>query len=163
MKHGYKSVHRKWMTAKEIEIKYGDWLNEKQLKEVNNWRNFYEERTDYVMVSGQGCRYGTGRGIVDGTMHPIDADEDYYKWNLIPVYDVEWIDSDKRDGKYVGFCYHVTRIGQDIFVLNPDNDIMMPRAMDEPSIPRLSINGIWYTNGHGGPYSLMLATAHLQD
>ena len=115
------------------------------------------------MVSGQGCRYGTGRGIVDGTMHPIDADEDYYKWNLIPVYDVEWIDSDKRDGKYVGFCYHVTRIGQDIFVLNPDNDIMMPRAMDEPSIPRLSINGIWYTNGHGGPYSLMLATAHLQD
>ena len=39
----------------------------------------------------------------------------------------------------------------------------MPRDIDAPNEPRLSINGIWYTNGHGGPYSLMLATADLQD
>ena len=39
----------------------------------------------------------------------------------------------------------------------------MPRNADEPNVPRLSINGIWYTNGHGSPYSLMLATANLQD
>ena len=163
MKNAYKAVVRKWMTAEEIEVKYGDWLTDKQLKEVRNWRNFYEEESDYVMISGQSSRYGTGRGIVEGGVHPIDSDEDYYKWDLIPVYEVEWIDSAKKDGKWIGYTYHVTRIGQDIYILDMDNDIMMPRSMDEPTIPRLSINGIWYTNGHGGPYSLMLATAHLQD
>ena len=39
----------------------------------------------------------------------------------------------------------------------------MPRDIDAPNEPRLSINGLWYTNGHGSPYSLMLATADLQD
>lgn len=163
MKNAYKAVVRKWMTAEEIEITYGDWLTDKQLKEVRNWKNFYDEESDYVMVSGQSCRYGATRGIINGSVHPIDSDDDYYKWDLIPVYEVEWIDSAKKDGKYLGYCYHVTRIGQDIYVLDTENDIMMPRNIDEPNVPRLSINGIWYTNGHGGPYSLMIATAHLQD
>ena len=82
--------------------------------------------------------------------------------DLIPVYEVEWIDSKKEKDKWIGYCYHVIRIAEDIYVLDYD-DIMMPRNPDEPNQARLSINGIWYTNGHGGPYSLMLATADLQD
>jgi len=162
MKHAYKSVVRKWMTAEEIEIKYGDWLSEKHLDEIRNWKNFYDDANDFIMVTGQSGRCAS-RGIVEGGAHPIENEDENYKWDLIPVYDVEWIDSAKVDGKYIGYCYHATRIGQDIFVLNADNDIMMPRNLDEYNLPRLSINGIWYTNGHGGPYSLMLATAHLQD
>jgi hypothetical protein len=41
------------------------------------------------------------------------------------------------------------------------DDVMPPRNPDNPNEARLSINGIWYTNGHGAPYSLMLATADL--
>jgi len=81
--------------------------------------------------------------------------------DLIPVYEVEWIDSHKtKDNKWMGICYHVTRIGQDIYVLDGPDSINLPRKVDSNEA-RLSINGIWYTNGHGSPYSLMLATASL--
>lgn len=163
MKHAYKSVVRKWMTAEEIEIKYGDFLNDKQLKEIREWKNFYDYEDDFVMISGQAARFGSNQGIVMGGVHPILDEQRFYKWNLIPVYEVEWIDSKKIENQIIGYTYHVTKIGQDIYVLDPENDIMMPRNMSDPHIPRLNINGIWYTNGHGGPYSLMLATADLQD
>ena len=32
MKNAYKAVVRKWMTPEEIEIKYGDFLTQKDLK-----------------------------------------------------------------------------------------------------------------------------------
>lgn len=163
MKNAYKAVVRKWMTAEEIEIKYGDFLDHDQLKEVRNWKNFYDDETDFVLVTGQSARCGFDRGIVMGGVHPIEAEHEEYQWDLIPVYEVEWVDSDKRDGKIVGFTYHATRIGEDIYILDAPNDIMMPRDAGDAVIPRLNINGLWFTNGHGGPYSLMVATAHLQD
>jgi len=53
-------------------------------------------------------------------VHPFDEGS-YNKyninWNLIPVYEVEWIDSYKENGKITGKNYHVTRIGDSIYVL----------------------------------------------
>lgn len=168
MKHAYKSVIRKWMTIQEIEIKYGDYLSRDDLKDIESWKGFYEntDPSNYALVTGlqSRCgRAGTNPGILDGVgIHPLNDDPLEETWDLVPVYEVEWIDSKKENGKWIGYCYHVTRIGQDIYVLDSD-EIMMPRNADDPNIPRLSINGIWYTNGHGTPYSLMLATADLQD
>lgn len=162
MKNAYKSVVRKWMSAEEIEIKYGDFLTNEQFKQIEDWENFYDDATDYALVTGQSARCGYERGIIMGGVHPIDDDSELSQ-NLIPVYEVEWIESGKRDGKIIGYTYHVTRIGDDIYILHAPNDTGMPRNVDDPAIPRLSINGIWYTNGHGGPYSLMNATAFLQD
>lgn len=163
MKNGYKSVVRKWMTAEEVEIKYGDYLSRKDLDTLRDWKNFYEEDGQYALVTGQSARCGDLNGIWSGVgVHPYDSDYQERKWDLIPVYEVEWIDSALEDGKWIGYCYHVTRIGADIYILDAD-DVMMPRNIDNPNEARLSINGIWYTNGHGAPYSLMLATADLQD
>ena len=166
MKNGYKSVVRKWMTPEEIEIKYGDYLSKKDLKDIKDWKNYYgNEDGNFLLVTGQTARCGNGNpGILNGVgVHPLeDEAPDSARWDLVPVYEVEWIDSANEDGKWLGYCYHVTRIGASIYVLDAD-DIMMPRNADEPNVPRLSVNGIWYTNGHGAPYSLMLATADLQD
>ena len=163
MKNGYKAVVRKWMTAEEVEIKYGDYLSQKDLKQVREWKNFYEEDGQYALVTGQSARCGDLNGIWSGVgVHPYDSDYMERKWDLIPVYEVEWIDSAQDQAGWMGYCYHVTRIGADIYILDAD-DVMMPRNMDNPNEARLSINGIWYTNGHGSPYSLMLATADLQD
>ena len=163
MKNGYKAVVRKWMTAEEVEIKYGDYLSQKDLKQVREWKNFYEEDGQYALVTGQSARCGDLNGIWSGVgVHPYDSDYMERKWDLIPVYEVEWIDSAQDQAGWIGYCYHVTRIGTDIYILDAD-DVMMPRNMDSPNEARLSINGIWYTNGHGSPYSLMLATADLQD
>ena len=163
MKNGYKAVVRKWMTAEEVEIKYGDYLSDKDLKQIREWKNFYEEDGQYALVTGQSARCGDLNGIWSGIgVHPYDSDYMERKWDLIPVYEVEWIDSAQDQAGWIGYCYHVTRIGTDIYILDAD-DVMMPRNMDSPNEARLSINGIWYTNGHGSPYSLMLATADLQD
>ena len=163
MKNGYKAVVRKWMTAEELEIKYGDYLSDKDLKQIREWKNFYEEDGQYALVTGQSARCGDLNGIWSGVgVHPYDSDYMERKWDLIPVYEVEWIDSAQDQAGWIGYCYHVTRIGTDIYILDAD-DVMMPRNMDSPNEARLSINGIWYTNGHGSPYSLMLATADLQD
>lgn len=166
MKHAYKSVVRKWMTCEEIEIKYGNLLSEEDLKDIRDGNHYRSEEGNYALITGQSARCGgvgsVGAGIwADTGVHPYDNEPDY-KWDLIPVYEVEWIDSAFRDKKYIGYCYHVTRIGEDIYIMD-DTDVLLPRQADAPNEPRLSVNGIWYTNGHGAPYSLMLATADLQD
>ena len=165
MKNAYKSVVRKWMSIEEIEIKFGDYLSDKDLKTLREWKNFYEDddASNFALITGVASRCGRlDDGIWAGTgVHPYDDTPDDMS-DLIPVYEVEWIDSKKEKDKWIGYCYHVIRIAEDIYVLDYD-DIMMPRNPDEPNQARLSINGIWYTNGHGGPYSLMLATADLQD
>lgn len=166
MKNAYKSVVRKWMSIEEIEIKFGDYLSSKDLKTLREWKNFYEDddASNFALITGVASRCGRlDDGIWAGTgVHPYDDELPDEMSDLIPVYEVEWIDSKKEDDKWIGYCYHVIRIAEDIYVLDYD-DIMMPRDPDEPNQARLSINGIWYTNGHGGPYSLMLATADLQD
>lgn len=166
MKNGYKSVVRKWMTPEEIEIKYGDYLTRDDLKAISEYKYFHEHDGNFLLISGQQSRCGDIRnpGMLNGIgAHPLDDDIAFdHKWNLIPVYEVEWIDSTKKDNKIVGKCYSITRIGSDIYVTR-DVDDELPHDIDSPEIPRLSINGLWYTNGHGAPYSLMLATADLQD
>ena len=165
MKNAYKAVVRKWMTPEEIEIKYGDFLTQKDLKQIKEWKNFYNEETNFALVTGQTSRCGVqGDGILAGVgVYPFENEKrEFRRYDLIPVYDVEWIDSKKEGDKLIGYTYQVTRIGNDIYILE-GNNIPMPRDIDAPNEPRLSINGLWYTNGHGSPYSLMLATADLQD
>lgn len=168
MKNAYKSVVRKWMTPEEIEIKYGDFLSDKDLDKIRDWKNYIDEadRGDFALISGQASRCGEVKtpGLWAGVgIHPFDDDVKERRYDMVPVYEIEWIDSSKVDNKWIGYTYQVTRIGQDIYILDGEDSIAPLRDMDSPNEARLSINGIWYTNGHGGPYSLMLVTADLQD
>lgn len=166
MKNGHKSVIRKWMTEEEIIIKYGDYLTESDIKELSRYKMHFSENSNFLLITGQESRCGSIKnpGIMHGVgAHPEAVDYIFERqWDLIPVYEVEWIDYKKKDGKYIGVRYHVTRIHSDIYILDGEDEDM-PRDIDEQNEARLSVNGIWYTNGHGAPYSLMLATADQQD
>lgn len=166
MKNGHKSVIRKWMTEEEIIIKYGDYLTESDIKELSRYKMHFSENSNFLLITGQESRCGSIKnpGIMHGIgAHPEAVDYMFERqWDLIPVYEVEWIDYKKQDGKYIGVRYHVTRIHSDIYILDGEDEDM-PRDIDEQNEARLSVNGIWYTNGHGAPYSLMLATADQQD
>ena len=166
MKNGHKSVIRKWMTEEEIIIKYGDYLTESDIKELSRYKMHFSEDSNFLLITGQESRCGSIKnpGIMHGVgAHPEAVDYMFERqWDLIPVYEVEWIDYKKKDGKYIGVRYHVTRIHSDIYILDGEDEDM-PRDIDEQNEARLSVNGIWYTNGHGAPYSLMLATADQQD
>ena len=166
MKNGHKSVIRKWMTEEEIIIKYGDYLTESDIKDLSRYKMHFSENSNFLLITGQESRCGSIKnpGIMHGIgAHPEAVDYMFERqWDLIPVYEVEWIDYKKKDGKYIGVRYHVTRIHSDIYILDGEDEDM-PRDIDEQNEARLSVNGIWYTNGHGAPYSLMLATADQQD
>lgn len=170
MKNGYKAVVRHWMTPEEIIIKYGDSLTQSDIDSLPQQRGRLENTNRFLLITGQESRCGTLRhsGITGyAGVHPYD--DDFYseysgrKWDMIPVYEVEWIDWVKtKNGKFKGNRYSVTRIGSDIYILDGE-DKDLQRDVDAKNEPRLSINGMWYTNGHGAPYSLILATAALQD
>ena len=166
MKNGHKSVIRKWMTEEEVIIKYGDYLTESDIKDLSRYKMHFSENSNFLLITGQESRCGSIKnpGIIHGVgVHPEDQDYMFERqWDLIPVYEVEWIDYKKKDGKYIGVRYHVTRIHSDIYILDGEDEDML-RDMDNQNEARLSVNGIWYTNGHGAPYSLMLATADQQD
>ena len=166
MKNGHKSVIRKWMTEEEIIIKYGDYLTESDIKDLSRYKMHFSDNSNFLLITGQESRCGSIKnpGIMHGVgAHPEAVDYMFERqWDLIPVYEVEWIDYKKKDGKYIGVRYHVTRIHSDIYILDGEDEDM-PRDIDEQNEARLSVNGIWYTNGHGAPYSLMLATADQQD
>ena len=106
MKNAYKSVIRKWMTIQEIEIKYGDYLSREDLKDIESWKGFYEntDPSNYALVTGlqSRCgRAGTNPGILDGVgVHPLNDDPLEETWDLVPVYEVEWIDSKKENDKW---------------------------------------------------------------
>jgi len=88
----------------------------------------------------------------------MDNDSFYSDVELVPVYEVEWIDYDRKKGK--GVLYNVTRIGTDIYVLDGENEYVV-RTEDDPDNVRLTLNGLFYTTRTGMPFSLMLATADL--
>lgn len=168
MKNGYKSVVRKWMTKEEIIIKYGNELSRDDIAELDAMGVDHLDYNNrhFVLVRSLGARCGdyTNPGILDGVgAYPYNYDEYNRKWDLIPVYEVEWIDWEKqKNGKIVGKRYEVIRIGSDMYILRgEDKDAV--RDMDNPNEIRLQLNGMYYTDGHGTPYSLMLATASLQD
>ena len=168
LKNGYRSVVRKWMTREEIIIKYGQYLSQDQIDELDDLKKYDYDNRHMIMVAQLGARCGdySNPGILDGVgVHPdYDYNYDHYtrRWDLIPVYEVEWIDWVKEKDKRVGKRYQSVRIGSDIYIpLGEDKNVV--RNMDDPNEVTLSLNGIFYTDGHGNPYSLMLRTADLQD
>lgn len=165
MKDGYRAVIRKWMSKQEILVKYGNEMTKSDIESLDDYSGDYAG--DNIMLM-QACsaRCG-GRGDYKGLLQGITlAPETIYnyhdRWDLIPVYEVEWYDFDKEDGKIVGKRYETVRIGDEIYILRGEDEDQI-RDMDSPTETRLTINGIYYTDRTGAPYSLMLATADIQD
>jgi hypothetical protein len=86
----------------------------------------------------------------------------YAQSRLIPVYEVEWITTNKVGKEYIMDRYETVRISSDIYILSGKSESVI-RSIDNPSYCGLSVNGIYYQDRNSEPYSLMLATADLQD
>lgn len=156
------SVVRKWLTREEIAIKYGDHLTASDLKDLKYYNGFTsdDERLTWIAaVNSRGDARTSGilAGIEVSNFYAQDYQSDL---ELIPVYEVEWIDYDAS--KHKGVLFNVTRIGHEIYILDGENNDL-PRSMDDPDSVRITLNGMYYTTRTGIPYSLMLATADLQD
>jgi hypothetical protein len=153
IKDSYKVVVRRWLSRQQILNRYGKDLTKADIKNIKDtWSDDF----------GEGTMYGYTHA---NTMQPMHANSPGHPVDesgiqkLIPVYEVEWLETDKD---FVMQRYTSVRIGGDIYIINGKDDSVV-RSKDNPSYASLSVNGVYFTNRTSKPYSLMLACADLQD
>ena len=158
VKNSYRAVVRYWMTKSQILAKYGKEISKEDLKQLKD--KWYDS-------DGAVYRRAYGNTVVhdERTEHddilPGYPDTEYSarRFQLIPVYDVEWLET---DDDFTMNRYNTIRIGQDIYILR-GKDKTAIRSKDNPKFCSLSINGVYFLNRSQQPYSLILKCAHLQD
>lgn len=161
IKNSYRAVVRNWMTKNQVLNKYGKEMSQSDRKQLEEkWGSIYDTAMYYV-------RMGENKGVpvTDGLMAGTEVTPGYPDYRdgilheLIPVYEVEWTETDKD---FVMQRYSTIRIGEDVYILRGKDENVM-RSKSNPTYCSLSVNGIYFLNRGVKPYSLVLACAHLQD
>lgn len=163
VKDSYRSVVRHWMNKNQILNKYGKELSKKDRDLIKDkWESLYENSLYCVRVGNNKNGIPRTDGILAGTEvtpgYPLQSDSSTTS-ELIPVYEVEWIEVDKD---FIMQRYESVRIGEEIYILRGKNENVI-RSRSNPSYCGLSINGVYLLNRGNEPYSLVLACADLQD
>ena len=159
----YRVVVRKFLTRNQILNKYGNKLSKEDIKKVKElWQDHLETSNSYY-VRSVNTALGTPatEGIRAGEeVTPGYPEHHWYRYdnNLIPVYEVEWIETDKD---FVEQRYSSIRIGEEIYIINGKDNIV--RTKDAPEKATLSVNGIWFNNRGAEPYSMVINCMVLQD
>lgn len=167
IKNSYRAVVRKWLSKTQILSKYGEIMDKDTIKELEDlYEGIYDNSTYYVRTfTNQATGYPATDGIDAGQEIVPGFPADEYRitnYKLIPVYEVEWTETRKEDGKFVMDRYEGVRIGESIFI-HSDISQNVVRTKDNPSFCTLSTSGIYYSTRSAEAYSLVLACANLQD
>lgn len=170
VKDSYRVVIRKWMTKEQILSEYGEELDKDSISELEDMFEHYSDSNYMYVRSMEGVAVGkpysgdangldAGKGIVPG--FPADTYESF-NYKLLPVFEVEWIDTDKEDGSFIQNRYEGIRIGQSIYIPRGKSKNVI-RTHDAPTKCGLSVNGIFLINRDHVPQSLVLQCSALQD
>lgn len=160
----YRIVVRTYLTRNQILNKYGKQLTREDISKIKElWKDHLETSNSFYVRS-----YTTQQGTpaTDGIrageeVTPGYPEHHWYRYDnsLIPVYEVEWLETDKD---FIMQRYSTVRIGDEIYILNGlDNTAL--RTKDAPEKTTLSINGVWFNNRGLEPYSMVLNCMTLQD
>lgn len=166
-----RAVIRKYMTKEMILNEYGADLTQEALKELEEMEGQSEStsqtyfvRLDHTPPADGVQRHDTRiRGILGGLeAHPGLPSQEKMRnaSHLITVYEVEWLEVDKETKRLDR--YEGVRIGESIYITRGKSENVV-RSMDAPSKCRLSINGLFFLDNNGDPFSLMINTMSLQD
>lgn len=160
-------VVRRWMTRSDVLNKYGKYLNSTTIKELNDiWRdgNAYNNSV-IIRTHITDCEpFEVSQHIGDDiNVTPGLPEEGNHRLNyFIPVYEVEWVETEKEGGRFVKNLYRTVRIGESIYITFGKDEHAI-RTIDDPTNCKLSINGIFFTNRDNRPFSLVLQCADIQD
>lgn len=154
VRNSYRAVVRYWLTKNQILAKYGNELSKKDLSELKN--RWYDEGTPTYRRT-----LNSIDSVSESYTLPGYPDNEYNSSNfqLFPVYDVEWLETDKN---FVMQRYNTIRIGDSIYILRGKDENVI-RSKDNPNFCGLTVNGVYFLNRGYQPYSLILKCAHLQD
>ena len=164
IRDSYRVVIRKYLTRNQILSKYGKNLKRDDISKI---KELWQDHLDYsnsVFVRGvvDSCGTPATDGIRAGEeVTPGYPEQHWYRYdnNLIPVYEVEWIET---DDDFIMQRYSTIRIGDEIYILKGKDENVV-RTKDAPEKCYLTVNGVWFNNRGGQPYSMVGACMTLQD
>ena len=157
VRKSYRCVVRKWMTKSQILAKYGKEIPKEDLKQLKE--EWYEGQAIYRRSYAD---FVSQEDDVESDSIPGYPDDEYsasHRFRLIPVYDVEWLET---GDDFKMRRYNCIRIGEEIYILRGEDKTAI-RTKDRPNECDLSVNGVYFLNRSKRPYSLILKCAHLQD
>lgn len=167
LKDSMRSVIREYLTKDQILAKYGEDLSPDDLLELDRTEQFSMDgaTTTYLRSYETTVTNTVSDGILGGfevsPMLPFDRGTSFH-YRMYPVYEVEWLKTEKENDTFIMNRYRSVRIGANIFIpYGKEEDV--PRSADDPKKCSLSVNGMFYADRNGDPYSLVLKTMNLQD
>lgn len=159
---------RRWLTVDQILAEYDEDLTDEARSKLtkDTPKGVENDNAVYVRVPHYAANEKTPRagtpGILGGLeVSPIrEVSSPYYSRNdnLIPVYECEWIEYDKD--KLVR--HEGVRIGEEIYIVKGESEDIV-RSASSPKDCSLTINGIFFSDKNGDPFSIVLHTMDLQD
>ena len=166
-----KAVWRRWMSVEDIINEYREELTDESVKKLlDDGAKYGDSDSATYLIRYTGKPEGRpqqtyGKGVLGGLEALPGLPSDYDTINpirnhYIPVYEVEWIEVERSTGKQTR--HEGVKIGGEIYITRGESEYIV-RSQDCPSKCRLTINGMFFLDKNGDPYSLMLSTMDLQD
>ena len=163
IKDSYRIVYREYLSKAEILVKYGSELSSEDIESLEGGKLDYS-RDNLMLMNAMNTRIGCfdTDGLEAGIdVAPIPYSQTSRRVDLYVVYETYWIDYKFENKQRIETVHHVTRIGSDLHIVW--DEVNTQRSIDNPNECSLPINGLHYMSRTGSPYSLVLATADLQD
>jgi len=167
LKNSARSVIREYMTKDQILAKYGDYLTKDELDELDSLQDYSVDGSSttylrsYDSITGNTMSDGILGGFEITPLLPFERNTSKY-FRVFPVYEVEWLKTEKENGEYIVNRYEGVRIGTNIYIPTGKSENVF-RSIDDKKSCSLTVNGIFYSDRNGDPFSLLLKTANLQD
>lgn len=172
-----RAVIRRWLTKDEILEEFGEDLTDEAVRKVEDYFSDMQhgdvlfdyvtvsQEMDYLLEDGSTER-GKTPGILAGLeVHPLYPDtQDEWTTNLsnrvIPVFECQWLEFDRKQNRSV--LHEGVKIGGEIYITNGEPDYYIRSKSDARSC-NLNLNGMFFNDKNGQPFSLIQATMGLQD
>ena len=167
LKKSYRSVIRRYMNKIEILSKYGSIMTRDAIAEVKKCEQGYATTGNTYYVRAQDL---DGNPVTNGILAGLEVQpglvngqsDSRINSRLLEVLEVEWLDVEKEGDEFVTYRYEGIRINGNIYI--PVGKVEeCVRSITEPTETCLSVNGLFFSDRNGLPFSLVLATANLQD
>lgn len=156
IKDSYRVVVRSWLTKSQVLAKYGKELSKEDISKLrDDWQDKTTgeyRRSNSPVISVYDDMDDEDKDIIPGRPHSD-------RGNLIPVYEVEWIETDDN---FIMQRYNTIRISDEYYILRGKDENVV-RSQSNPNQCSLTVNGVVFLNRSKEPYSLILKCASMQD
>lgn len=162
-----RAVIRRYLNREQILAEFGDELSSeakeilKESSSTNRLTDHYVTTVAYSPYNEKGefdCRKAPG--ILGGLeVYPMqNKDRIITNAKVWEVYECEWLEY--KEGTL--YRHEGVRIGGEIYIVRGESKTVI-RSISNPKECSLSINGIFFEDKNGMPFSIMLSTMDLQD